>query len=381
MSTVTSNNFTSSNAFQWADSDTDQFDREHISKPAEQLDTHDHSSGHGAAVARLAANAVVTASILDDSITAAKLKDSAATDADRAVTSDHIRDGAVTAAKLAAAAATGAKLGTDVVTLVGTQTLTNKSLTSPILTGSVDVQGILLEAKGVTVASATTITLGATGNFFTISGTIPITTITAKAAGTRVVLQFSSPGCKVAGGGNIALRGMFASGGTSSILELISDGTNWNEMSRACPPHIVRYYMAAQQSVTSGVTGEILGKSADGTTFVLDPEYNNYIGVTYDGTTGMFVLPAGWWRVTANILWTTGNVGDSLETRLEKGGVTYRQLASVIDDDVGVSATETIYSNGSAEFAFRVQQASGSSCTIAGGAASASGVAWEYLGA
>lgn len=59
----------------------------------------------------LAADAVLTANILDDAVTAAKLADHATIDGNRAVTTNHVRDLNITKAKLAAGAASLDKTG------------------------------------------------------------------------------------------------------------------------------------------------------------------------------------------------------------------------------------------------------------------------------
>jgi len=77
-------------------------------------------------------------------------------------------------------------LATPTGTFVGTtdtQTLTNKTLTAPVIT-----QGKL--AKGVDVASANALTLGTDGNYFDITGTTAITSITTIAVGTVIKLHF-----------------------------------------------------------------------------------------------------------------------------------------------------------------------------------------------
>ena len=86
---------------------------------------------------------------------------------------------------------------------------------------------------GADVASTASMTLGA-GNFFNITGTTTITSITAKPSGTVVTIEFASFGCQVTDGGNIHLDGDFRclnSGGRNN-LTLISDGTDWIEIAR-----------------------------------------------------------------------------------------------------------------------------------------------------
>lgn len=86
-------------------------------------------------------------------------------------------------------------------------------------------------AKGADVASvAGAITLGDDGNYFDITGTNAITSITAKTAGTQVVLQFDSTASLV-DGSNLKLQGNFQ-GAAEAQITLVSDGTNWFEVSR-----------------------------------------------------------------------------------------------------------------------------------------------------
>lgn len=90
---------------------------------------------------------------------------------------------------------------------------------------------ILKFAKGVDVTSATTITLGDDGNFFDITGTTTITSITAKSAGTLVVLQFDGI-VTVTDGSNLSLAGNFVTTAGDTIT-LISDGVLWHEVCRS----------------------------------------------------------------------------------------------------------------------------------------------------
>jgi hypothetical protein len=84
--------------------------------------------------------------------------------------------------------------------------------------------------KGADVASAATTTLGDDGSFFDITGTTTITSITAKTAGKIVFLQFDGV-LTVTDGSNLKLNGDFITA-AESVLTLISDGTNWWEVSR-----------------------------------------------------------------------------------------------------------------------------------------------------
>ena len=118
-------------------------------------------------------------------------------------------------------------------------------------------------AKGADVASAAgTITLGDDGNYFDITGTAAITSITAKTAGTVVILQFDSTASLV-DGSNLKLAGNFTGAAESHIM-LSSDGTNWFEVSRQ---------PAYTASVTNALSGSVIqvvntqtGAVASGTT-------------------------------------------------------------------------------------------------------------------
>lgn len=90
---------------------------------------------------------------------------------------------------------------------------------------------IFKESKGADVASAGSMTLGNDGNFFDITGTTTITSITAKTAGTCVKLQFDGI-LTVTDGSNLKLNGDFITA-AESTLTLVSDGTNWYEISRS----------------------------------------------------------------------------------------------------------------------------------------------------
>ncbi len=84
--------------------------------------------------------------------------------------------------------------------------------------------------QGADVASASAVTLGNDGNFFKITGTTTITSITIKSAGTRVALWFTGV-LTVTNGSNLKLNGNFVTA-ADSTLYLVSDGTNWRELSR-----------------------------------------------------------------------------------------------------------------------------------------------------
>lgn len=110
-----------------------------------------------------------------------------------------------------------------------------------LLEGAVKVTGNLKTAKGIDVAAANDLTLGADGNTFVITGSTQINAITILPfeAGSVINLIFTgSPTVKhnTAGGGGTAA--IFLSGSldfaalNNSVLSLVYDGTQWQEISR-----------------------------------------------------------------------------------------------------------------------------------------------------
>ena len=85
---------------------------------------------------------------------------------------------------------------------------------------------ILKMAKGIDVASGTSITLGEDGNFFDITGTTTIQTITAKQAGTVVWLQFDGTLTLTHSTGNLELLSDMGVDAGDCVC-LVCDGTNW----------------------------------------------------------------------------------------------------------------------------------------------------------
>lgn len=85
-----------------------------------------------------------------------------------------------------------------------------------------------LWAKGADVASATSISLGTDGNVFDITGTTNIQTITAKQAGSVVVLHFDGALTLVDDTGNLELQGSNLTVAAEDEVILKSDGTNWH---------------------------------------------------------------------------------------------------------------------------------------------------------
>jgi len=80
------------------------------------------------------------------------------------------------------------------------------------------------------VASAAAVTLPVLGDFISITGVTNITSITADQATRKVVLSFTGI-LTVTNGSNLKLTANFTTA-AGSVLELVSEGTNWIELSR-----------------------------------------------------------------------------------------------------------------------------------------------------
>lgn len=125
-------------------------------------------------------------------------------------------------------------------------------------------------AKGADVASvAGAMTLGDDGNFFDITGTNAITSITAKTAGTVVTLQFDST-ATLTDGSNLKLNGNFT-GAAEATITLVSDGTNWFEVCRSNPNSTATPANALAGSVLQVVNTQT-GSVATGTTVMPDDD-------------------------------------------------------------------------------------------------------------
>lgn len=129
-------------------------------------------------------------------------------------------------------------------------------------------------AKGANVASATAMTLGEDGNAFLITGTTTITSITIKAAGTAIYLEFSGI-LTLTNGSNLSLAAnLITAAGT--VICLVSDGTNWVEVCRS-PATVQTTSMLGAWSTKS--TGTPIQALTDGLVIVT-PAYASINGGT-----------------------------------------------------------------------------------------------------
>lgn len=129
-------------------------------------------------------------------------------------------------------------------------------------------------SKGSDVASASTITLVAASNFFVVTGTTTITSITAGSAGRIVCLEFSGA-LTLTNGSNLKLNGDLVTASLTTVT-LVSDGTNWYELSRSPVARIAtavsKSAATAYLAATDGflVIQAALTTSSDGFTLYTD---------------------------------------------------------------------------------------------------------------
>jgi hypothetical protein len=245
--------------------------------------------------------------------------------------------------------------------------------------------------KGANVASATSITLGA-GNFFDITGTTDIETITAQTAGTVIWLRFNGTLDLIDDTGNLELLGANVTVNDEEIVTLISDGTNWNLVANSgtsgASTNITDLTIASEAQgdiiyrnateftrLAAGTAGQALttgGAGANpawaGMTTQGDVEYHN--GTTRTrlaaGTSGQFLQTqgaganpvwagAGATELSANSISTGTNTGDIAIS----GDKTYRvdlalendnasntnELALRFDSDATVAAYQWMYNS------------------------------------
>ena len=98
-------------------------------------------------------------------------------------------------------------------------------------TGTAKIVKDNLTGETVDVASVAAVTLPYSGDYFNITGTDNITSITASWVGRRVTLKFADI-LTFTDGSNLKIAGNFVTTADDTIT-LICDGTNWIELSRS----------------------------------------------------------------------------------------------------------------------------------------------------
>jgi len=134
--------------------------------------------------------------------------------------------------------------------------------------------GIFKWKKGADVASTASMTLGDDGNFFSITGTTGITSITAKTTGTEVKLRFNDV-LTVTDGGNLKLQGNFVTANESVLVLISDDGVNWIEKSRS-PAIIISNDAIMKGWINFNGTGTIATRDSFNVTSIFDNGVGDY---------------------------------------------------------------------------------------------------------
>lgn len=105
---------------------------------------------------------------------------------------------------------------------------------SLIVSGTNSVAVNNITSASLDIASAATITLGPHSDYFNITGTTTITSVTASYAGRRVTLKFAGA-LTFTDGSNLILNTAAGNFSTSAddTISLVCDGTNWYELARS----------------------------------------------------------------------------------------------------------------------------------------------------
>jgi hypothetical protein len=120
----------------------------------------------------------------------------------------------------------------------GGKTIQNSPVTVAQTTGVMRTPGTVEWDTGADVASAAALALLTDGNYFDVTGTTTITSVSSKAIGTRILLHFDSALTVTHNATTLVLAGgvnFVAAAGDH--LDLVSyDGTNWREFGRSVAP-------------------------------------------------------------------------------------------------------------------------------------------------
>lgn len=142
----------------------------------------------------------------------------------------------------------------------------------------------ILWAKGADVASGTSIALGTDGNCFDITGTTTIQTITAKQAGSVVLLHFDGALTLTDDTGNLELQGNDLNVNAEDEVILKSDGTNWHLVSHSSSSrHIIVESASAPSTATN--QGALYTKNSGTQTelYFREESDGNEVQLTKDG--------------------------------------------------------------------------------------------------
>lgn len=161
--------------------------------------------------------------------------------------------------------------------------------------------------NGITgVASATTIAVPNNCNFFRVTGTTDIDTITGTYFGHLITMYFNGV-CRVQDeADNIKLRGDFLAGAAGDTLTLVYDGTDWLEVSRQTTSLEVPDVASA---TTIAIPNEVLAVTISGSTSISTITVGTHAGrvVTLIGAAGTTAAIAdGAGNCNLSAAWTFG---------------------------------------------------------------------------
>ena len=230
--------------------------------------------------------------------------------------------------------------------------IANAKLDLATITQDIAMSGVeFLFAQGSNEASASTITLDGDGNFYNVTGTTNIQTITIKQAGTIIWLKFGGTLTLVDDTGNLELQGADVVVNNEDVVCLASDGTNWHLISTTSAATNLKIPSEAQGDVlynngtiwtrlAAGTDGQFLRTQGSGA----NPQWSSSGDVltsatTISGTTTSITIAAdNVYRLVARI---QGNSSASVEIRIRfntDSGSNYSWIADGYDHDLTPTA-------------------------------------------
>ncbi len=183
-------------------------------------------------------------------------------------------------------------------------------------------------AKGANLASASTLTLGSDGNFFDVTGTTGITAISAKAAGTVILLR-AITGFTISYNATsmILWNAQDFTMGANDVIVLVSNGSgNWIEVARKSNNFLDEAQMIQNGTLAVSLAGNactVALKTKAGT----DPSSSDPVRVAFRNatlTSGVYVI-----RTITSALSVTISSGSTLGTT---STVAHRIYAALMDN-------------------------------------------------
>jgi hypothetical protein len=262
-------------------------------------------------------NGVSTSSIQNDAVTADKLRDDAAIDANRAVTTNHIRNSAVTAAKIADGAVTTLKLGADSVT--GGQIADDAIGSEHLSAGAVDSN-----ALGVNAVTATKIQDGAVTTAKIPDGGITPSKLEAVSA------------YRILGRNNAAAGALSEQGCSSLAFSLLASETATAMRSLLG--------LALPLPIASGGTGQTTSSAALSALGGAPTANPTFTGTVTAGATNVGALSASSLALSSPLPVSSGGTGATTLTGLVvgNGAGAFTTTTAPAGNIVGTSASQTL---------------------------------------